>query len=458
MFIIVNLETKEPALDENGARLVFVDGGQANVAAKSLSIELGAKYIPQRLANDDWKKREILRFENGEYIRPDWSISRCFLDYGFSIPDNHFLHVSKKDPSKIAFTQNEEKGAADIQTTMRVAAYLLQFIEGMTQELANNLALSHSSLYAPSNVLFAKTAKEIIDVYINGPNSCMSRGLDYYSGHIHPVSVYGDSDLALAYIKNDSGEISARGLVWPDKMIYGRLYGDVYRLDKALKSLGYDNNNGAWDNFEGAKISRIENEDEDNFILPYLDGIQSVIDEKDHFVISRYGEIRADMTCGTSNSGEPCDNCEENVDPENMREVYTYRTTTRNWCEHCCNSEAFYCDGIQELVSNNRAFEIDGTIYSDWYVRENANMCEFSGYYTFDELVTVIVNNDGGTQEWLEEKAENHGFICRISNLYYSEELAIYDDWTDEPRAMTVNPTDLPKDESFCAIVLKLAA
>jgi hypothetical protein len=458
MFIIVNLETNEPVLDEYGVRLVFIDGGLANVSAKYLTVSKGVKHIPQRLANDNWKERERLRFENGEYITPNWSVSRCFLDYGFSIPENHFLHVSKKDPSKIAFTQNNEKGIADIQTPMRVGAYLLQFVEGMTQELANSLALSHASLYAPSEVCFAKTAKEITKVYLDGPNSCMSKSLSYYCGHIHPVTVYGDSDLVLAYIKNDSDEISARGLVWPDKMVYGRLYGDTYRLDKALKSLGYDNNGGSWDIFEGAKIAKIENENGDGFIMPYLDGIQSVIEKDDYFVISAYGDLRADSTCGTTVSGVTCDNCEDLSDRDEMGEVYVHRTTTRQWCHHCRENDAFFCEGIQEMVSNSRAFEIDGSCFSDWYVAENANRCDYSGDYTFDDLVTVIIDHNGETSEWSENIAESHGFICRISGVYYSDDLAIYDDWTDKPRAMTVSPNDLPGDESFCAIVLKFAA
>lgn len=66
---------------------------------------------------NQWKAREQARMDNGTYdpvsLRGDG-------------PDR-FLHVSLVDPCMVAYTKNEEKGMADIQTRTTLEAYCKKF-------------------------------------------------------------------------------------------------------------------------------------------------------------------------------------------------------------------------------------------------------------------------------------------------------------------------------------------
>src|SRR5690606_7560176 len=123
----------------------------------------------------------------------------------------------------------------------------------------------------------AATPDDIENVYLKGPNSCMSHDLSEFSSPEHPTRVYGDSDLQVAYIVNSSGNISARVLVWPEKKLYGRIYGDEDRMSDMLEEAGYERGD-----LDGARIRRIPIRDR-QYVMPYLDEAGQT-----------FGEIRKD--------------------------------------------------------------------------------------------------------------------------------------------------------------------
>ena len=116
----------------------------------------------------------------------------------------------------------------------------------------------------------------------------MSYGADYYAER-NPAGQYGAGDLAIAYLENEDGYVIARTLVWPDKKIYARIYGDEdENLAIALASQGY-----LYDSlgFTGARLLKEwgEGEFEDEYcegwLCPYLDVAYGSFRVEDDYLI-----------------------------------------------------------------------------------------------------------------------------------------------------------------------------
>lgn len=117
-----------------------------------------------------------------------------------------------------------------------------KFTDAQIATMANQVAIES----APPTLCIARTPKEIYETYLSGPKSCMqymkSSG---FQGH--PVEIYGGPDLGLAYLKKSPDRIVARALVWPEKKIFGRCYGNEVALKRALTTAGYKSVYGSGD-------------------------------------------------------------------------------------------------------------------------------------------------------------------------------------------------------------------
>jgi len=124
-----------------------------------------------------------------------------------------------------------------------------------------------------------ENSEDIAAVYrvASGPlHSCMSYKMSQYATNgISPVLVYGDkSDIKLFVIKlKTTGKVVGRSLVWPDKMIHGRIYGRDKACQQALTDAGYTKGS-----FHGAKLNKIPITGSpgltgcQNLVVPYIDG------------------------------------------------------------------------------------------------------------------------------------------------------------------------------------------
>lgn len=128
--------------------------------------------------------------------------------------------------------------------------------DSLTDPLIAELAAKFRSEGTPSGLLIARTADEIAHVYATGPNSCMAAGKKIEG--IEPVRAYASPDLGVAYIMRDD-KPSARTLVWPERKVHSRIYGDATALKAALRANGYTDayssvprNNAA---FDGARLA-----------------------------------------------------------------------------------------------------------------------------------------------------------------------------------------------------------
>jgi hypothetical protein len=490
MFNLVCAETSQPVTDENGIAIVYESGFACAQAMAEWQGKTGKRYKPARIIDHSWKAREQAKFSNGEYTRPMWSdfyfhaynktdsqtgnksLAYIFTTYDLpldrpsryagdeitqknmqiSINPDHYLHVSKTDTSKIAFTKDEESGSADKQTLTTVGRYLTAYHPELGNELIKYINSLHQQEYQPINVQFA-TGEKITEIYKachdTGVASCMTKPDHYYESSVHPTLVYSAGDLSLAYIRDADNSIKARALVWQEKKIYARLYGDYEALRSGLVTLGYSSEG----NFHGAKIKRID--DDNRLVLPYLDGLQYVsVCDADWLMIDRSGDIEASTTDGLQRQPQwaTCDRCESDIESEDDSvSVYLRRYSVETWCEHCANQESFYCHGTNEHVHNDRHVVIDGESYASWYALDEANYCQRTEEYTFGDTHTVHVTATM-TEEWSDDAISDHAFTCRITGEYYDNEMLVFDDWTDEPRADCNQPNDQPMPEMIiCA-------
>ena len=453
MFYILNLTTQEPH-KEGDEVATFASGDLARRLGDLLTVQTGHKHQPRRCAPaGDWRERERARFVEGHYTRPVWLDTFRLIEP----PADHFLHVSTRSPGKIAFTQNDEKGGADIQTPMRVAAYLLRYCaEQCDEQLAREIAEIHAAKYGAAELSLATSAEEIVEVYRNGPSSCMSKDLSSYDSSIHLVAVYGSSDLALAYIRGEDEEtISSRALVWPERKRYGRIYGYSEPMRAALEREGYEPGD-----FEGAKIRLLMCEDQGEMILPYLDGVQTVrVFSSEFLEITRRGDIYATETTGLA-AGAMCERCECRAQG-GLVEVSISRRRSEMWCDSCADQEAAYCDHAGGTIAVDCMVEIDGSLCADWVAEEEAAYCERSRSYTFEPVVEVrsvafrdldLAGLNRANDHRLrveivrEDLAKEIAFRSRLSGKLWANECAIFDPWSPEPRALYEEPTDAPED------------
>lgn len=381
-------------------------------------------------AMDNWKQREAARFADGTYTRTifeglDWFDALQARDL--------FIHNSAGRSGFISLTVNSSDGARDRQTRMNVSRFLSRYyrpdesgasVEMARQELMTRWNDHHGLL---PDLRFTTDADEIYNVYRNGPRACMSYEPEHYctrmsdGTYVHPSAVYADGpDLQLAYLVDSTSELDeprivARALVWPDKKIFGRTYGDTYAIEALLQAQGYTR-----ERLVGARIRAIPIPGRhNNYVMPYIDDTccAQTYDDEYHLIAEEgEGDLGADSTNGSSYSIDnrcSCDNCGDlyyDDDMTRVRGVYG----VNSWCCYCVsdcaiedNRGRYYDrehftqldDGTGRVIDNDCIFidEYDGCIYhqDDMHELSNglccyiANADEYQAAIDADELAQM---------------------------------------------------------------------
>lgn len=361
------------------------------------------RYDPAMHFKLPWRLRQQTRLMTGNLERLPWKLKDI---------DGHYAHVSKSDPAMIAFTPSPEYGERDRVTTVKPGRYLTKFYNDLHPDEVRRLQATMGTL----ELKFAVTADEIEDVYVRGPESCMAHPASHFESSEHPVRVYGNSDLQLAYIENAVGKPSARALVWPERKVYGRVYGDGDRLRSRLEAQGYSEGS-----LRGAKIRRIEDEERDRvLVMPYIDGCQNfgfvdkewltiggklpagstdgLIDLEEYATeCAGCNELFAnDSTTYVVDSDESychdclddhtscCDRCAERFVGDGV-EVYV-RTTAQRWCERCSDRHVVICDGSGVTFSRGTGHTLrNGNRWCEAYFTEHGIRCIDGHNYDKDD-------------------------------------------------------------------------
>lgn len=314
----------------------FDVGKQAGDRAKLLTVEMGRKVqVRQRKAADPdaWRARERQRMEDGTYtLLPEaWNLE--------PIAD-HFLHLSSTKKGMLAYTESPDKGERDLQTPIKPGAYAKRFYPHLDEKEVGRLSALVS---CDGQLMFADTAEEMRRVYMRGPDSCMSGSFGELP--CHPAEVYAAGDLAVAYLEDDDNRIIARCVVWPEKKLFTRAYGDIEKIVSQLEAAGFKRGNHF-----GARIRHVEYGD--CFVLPYIDECHSkcgdpaclcvtwkdgnlVISDRGYLANDTdgyiYGDGDDDCYAETSENQTVCDSCEDRVHEDDVFPVRT-RYGTRDWC------------------------------------------------------------------------------------------------------------------------------
>lgn len=258
----------------------------------------------------------------------------------------HYPHPDPDDRRKVRFVPDEQAGREGRFRTMHPGRYLRRYFGSeLTEADIERYAIAWTELFEPLPLRFAHTPEEIVWVYENGPRSCMSHDRCDYNSSVHPTYVYGAGDLAIAYQVNKRGRVSARVLVWPERKIYGQIYGDYWRIEAALKDAGYTvaDETGPR-SFEGARLLRIEDRP-GVFVAPYVDepAPNRARDEGDYLVLDWDGDVFCTETGGLA-CALTCAYCGGRVD----QDMALYVSEDGPLCEDCYDENYFTCEGCWE--------------------------------------------------------------------------------------------------------------
>ena len=428
MFTLFNIESQALL----SSRIAYEDGRRASRAARLLSQKTKARWQPRKIEqidNSAWHARERARFESGEYIALADVFDSPVAVYEKKTNIELFAHHSKKNPALIAYTKDASKGAQDKQSLISIDGFLDLIGADLSPALKVILKSNHNeraATIAPQAFHIAKTPDEIVRVYTNWQEgiraldvSCM-RGSEGEWPRVdnkpfHPVRIYGDSDLAIAYLKNENNETTARCLIWPEKKIYSRIYAEGDSLHQALQAAGYNKSsyyNSSYKSLRGAKLRLIHN-DNGNIVAPYLDEIGTVENDGENLIIG--GDIDCQRTDGQAlERGEyTCDACGADCDEDDTYSVNTDSRgySTETWCRCCYENETFFCEGTEETYSTSvDRVCVGDSYYTQRYAETHFNYCDRYEEYTDEETSAVIINESGETESWSDSAIENYAY------------------------------------------------
>lgn len=238
----------------------------------------------------DWEAREQERFATGVYKPVPWAKDPEWMEISnLKRFRHHYIHVSASG-TNIAYTPDEKYGLRDRQVATSPAKYFSKC--SINPALAERLCRIWEASIKKDLLFFAATREEIRNVYESGPDSCMKgQPRRWYPDHPdlpHPTEVYAAGDITVAYIKRDE-RITARVVVWAERKIYGRFYGD----DSSLLKNILDGNGYQEGMFIGARLLKIPYAaHRDWYCMAYLDRqFPAVVNSPDEkfFIVSESG-------------------------------------------------------------------------------------------------------------------------------------------------------------------------
>jgi hypothetical protein len=205
-----------------------------------------------------WVRREYARIREGVY--PTSVVTERI--------NGHYphlaVHASTEDSRMVAYTPDSAFGVSDRQLRTSLGKLLRKLYPYEQDHDLEAVVTEHNADI--SNEIEFVTGDDIIAAYDNGCASCMTDKSSRQRGN--PLQAYNAPHIRLAVLRDGSGKVKARCLVYepsPDDLRFIRVYGDQ-TLKKRLIRRGYKP--GTW---HGAKFNTISIGD-DKYLMPYLDG------------------------------------------------------------------------------------------------------------------------------------------------------------------------------------------
>lgn len=191
-----------------------------------------------------WLWREFYREHLGVYVEAPVALSRL-RSYLFGC-GAMFPHVSLEDRTMVAYTPDRQSGEADRQVKTTFGRFVRKHMPLWTDAFIADLEAEYRS-ELDGTFLVAETVADVHMVYtsMRGDSGCMRYPASNFSQRVHPSAIYAAPQFGVrvAYLKNSSGEITARSVIYdnpddPSDKRFVRLYGDPTLLSR-LKRAGY---------------------------------------------------------------------------------------------------------------------------------------------------------------------------------------------------------------------------
>ena len=359
--------------------------------------------------------QETKDYIEAQYESGAWTPIPDYLGTFYIVPPDDSVpfavHKSISSPGMIAFYESVAKAEAKRETITKVGRFLTRFRPELSQDDIRKLAEQYQAEQAQGILTFATTEEEIEEVYVNGPHSCMAGPLTRFNfkSSIHPTRVYAAGDLAIAHIGTDS-----RVLCWPEKKVYGRIYGNTESrrdtLENALKDIGYSYDP---DRFYSAKLLLVE--DEGYHVMPYLDHGLEVEERDGYFIIVRDG-MAADSQSGLLSTKE-CSICGSSI---GNNDDYG------DMCESCYDEHS-YCGHCEELTHHDNTIYLEGPDLTmcQSCLSANYTRCESCEKYVKDEDAYEVISGTNRTKSYCSDCVSDHAISCASCDEYVLHDSAL---------------------------------
>jgi hypothetical protein len=354
-----------------------------------------------------WITREIQRYPMHEAVKAAVLIARPY-DWQQMILE--WPHVSQGDKSKIAYTQNEDKGQRDIQTVTSVGKYLTRHFD-LPDHTIRDLVSRYGTA---ARFKLVHTTAEMIYHLHKGPKSCMvwddDRGVGCRDGVTrHPYEAYNPKYGWHMAVRIEGDNTMGRALCMTNPETGFKYFVRSYLrpasdssysqtddgMNTWLQEQGYAKEH-SWQ--DGERLSLYETRDD--FLSPYLDGGDkrvSIDGISNCLVVDSDGEYACDQTGG----------CPTEMDNDRFE------------CE-CCGDDTEDDDGY--WVGYNDDSRVCGSCYENDYVHgrngsqysfpsSDATYVESQSEYYHDNYHAdnSIVELENGEYEHIENAIEVDG-------------------------------------------------
>jgi hypothetical protein len=330
-----------------------------------------------------------------------------------------FPHVSTEDPTKIAYTRDDNSGERDIQTRTSLGKYIKRHCPSAPDHIIRNFTALHD--VASGQIKLLHTTQQMIHAVQSGPSSCMQDD-DFEEWDHHPYEVYAPEfgwHMAVRYV---DGTIMGRCLLNDNNnhKTYVRSYrrADGHSptdeaIEAWLSTQGYTKKCD-WD--DGLRLKHLTHNGD--IIMAYLDGGTKAVDDCGGgvFKISSDGEYEADNSngyLGDQVGRAECEYCGDRYHNDDM--YWVNRREDTQVCGDCLSSNYTYVVGYQGCnyhVEESRVVhcESDGEDYDceyiddhgiveaedgNYYHRDDVWYCESrSEFYVTDDVEPVMVDGE----------------------------------------------------------------
>lgn len=444
MFQILNLITGKIVTDDDGETITFATGKAAGEYCQLQDFKCQPRKV---VLNKNWQEEEQAKFDSGEYQIPEFFKN-------FVRPD-HFVHVSKEKPGMLAYIKDHENGCRGIISRISLRGYIQQYVPYFNSvdrsRMEHDFQLYISGTDGLKITFDPEEMKKVYLQYVEDfhelANSCMRYKFNHLP--IHPVSIYGAGDLAIAYMTDNNEYTTARSIVWPEKKIYSRVYGcpiihDLLKKRGFRKSAYYREQDRSWSeniSFHGAKLLKIPykgkgkvKKSRDIFVIPYLDEpyLQAKVeDDVLKLFKTSQSETNTRLAGGLTHQVEDvfeCFICQQECFASETYTIYEDRYHANHWCGPCMNEKAFYCRGSGNYYNKTEPHVImwNGDLWTEFTFEGYGFKCAKSGKNCNLNERICVHQLDKSQQFWCQEEAEIHGWKDAKTEIWYAVDVPKY--------------------------------